>query len=220
LLPARSARGARRLPSSSLSPHVGRPSYSRAIRAGGAQPAAARDGPLPIRCPIDRYRYADRDWAAIARDYAANALTVDDLCAAHRITRTAFYNFARRENLPLRVPMKDGVKRRRIREEDLAQRLLNALDRKMRAFEARLAQGHDAAPSAADAERDARTLNTLVRLFDRLQAAAKDPEPAKAARGRARPPAQPVRAGKDMDDADFLRRDLAQRLERLRRVAD
>jgi hypothetical protein len=145
---------------------------------------------------------------------------VDDLCAAHRITRTAFYNFARRENLPLRVPMKDGVKRRRIREEDLAQRLLNALDRKMRAFEARLAQGHDAPPSAADAERDARTLNTLVRLFDRLQAAAKDPEPAKVALGRARPPAQPARAGKDMDDADLLRRDLAQRLERLRRVAD
>jgi hypothetical protein len=84
---------------------------------------------------------------------------------------------------------------------------MRALDRKMTAFENRLAES-DASP--ADSERDARTLNTLVRLFDKLKSLDE-----KALR---RLPAATVStpAAKEAIDADSIRHSLAQRLERLR----
>ena len=105
--------------------------------------------------------------------------------------------------------MAEGPKRRRVRTHDLGQRLLDALSARMTAFEQRVA-GQAATTTAAEAERDARTLNILVRLFDKLQVLAASAEsPRKAAR-----PANPAEGG--VDDADDLRGSLALRLERLR----
>lgn len=152
-------------------------------------------------------KYAGRDWAAVARDYAAKALTVDEISALYVISRTSLYNRARREGWRTRVAMVDGPKPRRLRRQDFGQRLINALGRKIADFEDRRAEGE---ASAADAERDARTLNTLVRLHDRLQGAAgKSAGPAPSAIAAAP-------AAKDTHDPDGLRRELARRLDTLR----
>ena len=79
-------------------------------------------------------------------------------------------------------------------------------------FETRMTQAATGAvpTTAADSERDARTLNTLVRLFDKLKGfgAKATARSGGATKGRS--------AGKDIHDADRFRNDLAQRLERLR----
>jgi len=153
-------------------------------------------------------KYAGRDWSAVARDYAAKALTVVEIAALYAISRTALYNRARSEGWRTRVAMVDGPKHRRVRRQDFGQRLVNALDRRIADFEARRAEGE---ASAADAERDARTLNTLVRLYDRLQGApGKSAGPAASAAAIAATP-----AAKDIHDPDGLRRELARRLEKL-----
>jgi hypothetical protein len=156
-----------------------------------------------------------RDWAAIAHDYAATALTVSEICALRSITHTALYNRARRDGWIKRSAALRAASHRPTRarpdkgKADLARRLLTALDHKMTEFETRMTQAKAAAPAtAADSERDARTLGTLVRLFDKLKGFG-----AKAAAG-AKPGSWT--AGKDTHDADRFRNDLARRLESLR----
>jgi hypothetical protein len=160
---------------------------------------------------INKYIYADRDWEAIERAYAASALTVDEICALHAISRSALYYHARKGGWRNRVPMADGPHRHRVRQQHLGQRLMNALDSKMTEFENRLAAGTaSGASTAADAERDARTLNTLVRLFDKLETLGERAGgPAKTVS-----PATPAEGG--AYDSDRLRDALARRLERLR----
>jgi hypothetical protein len=95
------------------------------------------------------------------------------------------------------------------RRRDMVRRLLDALDRRLLQLEARMAP--DAAAggetqSAADAERDARTLSGLARLYAKLVELDTGDEPRDAGRGVK--PETP-------DDADRFRRDLALRLQRL-----
>jgi hypothetical protein len=75
-------------------------------------------------------------------------------------------------------------------------------------FENRMAEG---GASAADTERDARTLNTLFRLFEKLKGMGAQ------SRSRAAAINDADRQVEDAHDADRLRTELAQRLERLRR---
>jgi hypothetical protein len=158
-----------------------------------------------------------RDWAAIAHHYAASALTVPEICALYSVSRSVLYNrasldgwikrsAARRAAALHRPPLPHTVKG----EADLSRRLLTALDHKMKEFETRMTQAATAPATAADSERDARTLNTLVRLFDRLKGFG-----AKAVAGAGGPAASRT-AGKDSHDADRFRHDLARRLESLR----
>jgi hypothetical protein len=149
-------------------------------------------------------------WEAIARDYAANALTITDICALHSVSRSAVHRRALKEGWINRAVMADGPARRRTRQRDLGQRLLDMLDRKMTQIENRAAPTGGAAPTAADAERDARTLNTLVRLFDKLTTLRQKTEAA----SKQATPAGPAERGDD--GADGLRNALAQRLEKLR----
>ena len=90
--------------------------------------------------------------------------------------------------------------------------MMTALDRKMAQFETRmtLAAADSAPTTAADSERDARTLNTLVRLFDKLKGFGAKATPGKGVAAANRT------AGKDIHDADRFRNDLARRLESLR----
>lgn len=165
-----------------------------------------------------------RDWAAVARDYAGAALTVSEICALHDVTPSALYHRAKRgawkkRTDSVRAAKASAARRRGVeRQPDLAQRLLLALDQKMTEFENRMAEGN--ATSAADSERDARTLNTLVRLFDRLKgfgdknAGAKNTFAPEASAVATSVPSSSV--WNDAHDADRLRHDLAQRLEKLR----
>ena len=84
-------------------------------------------------------------------------------------------------------------------------RLLRALDMKMTQLENRMAANAEPA-SAADFERNVRTLNTLVGLFEKLKKQAEtDAADTKNADGEK----------SALQDADELRRQLAERLKRL-----
>ncbi|MEJ2118421.1 MAG: hypothetical protein P8Y36_11245 [Alphaproteobacteria bacterium] len=187
-----------------------------------------------------------RDWDAIARDYAAGALTVTEICTLHGVSSSTLYsranksrwkkrkrsatpkaapNAAASENGASKASAKSTPRKRRSKQPpDLTQRLLIALDQKMTEFETRMAEG--ASLSAADSERDARTLNTLVRLFDKLKSFGEKPGAAKKSAtpmtsgtpaAAASASAQPSASGNDAHDADRLRHELAQRLARLGR---
>ncbi|RIA56772.1 hypothetical protein [Dichotomicrobium thermohalophilum] len=151
---------------------------------------------------------ASSKWAAIAADYAAGELTVAEICAKYGITRKALYVRAREQSWPLRSGRAGGsgggrYRRRgpRAARQALVARLYQALEQKMSEFESRLNEG---AQTAADHERDTRTLNTMVRLFERLSAL--DEKAGGASTG-----------GSDLNgDARALREDLARRLDRLR----
>jgi hypothetical protein len=100
-----------------------------------------------------------------------------------------------------------------VRRRKMVQRLFEVLDQKMRLLEERMAnaQSVDSAPqSAADAERDTRSLNALARLYAKLVEL--DDAARKGGAGEGREPSDAMRSS---DDADRLRRDLALRLQRL-----
>ena len=147
-------------------------------------------------------------WAAVAADYAAGDLTVAQLCTRYGITRKALYARAKKQGWPLRRPGRQTrahhAKPAYPARKALIARLYEALEQKMSEFEARRPDG---AQTAADHERDTRTLNTMVRLFERLGALE---EKAKAGETASRTD------GDVNADARSLREDLARRLERLR----
>ena len=154
---------------------------------------------------------APRDWAAIARDYAAGDLTIAEISALHDVSAGALYRHAAQDGWEKRH-RRAHSSRNRERGARMAERLLIALDQKMTEFENRTAQG--GITTAADSERDARTLNTLVRLFEKLKGFGSKAE---AESKTATAPAQTVTsAGKNAHDTDTLRHDLAKRLEKLR----
>jgi len=165
-----------------------------------------------------------RDWDAIARDYAAGVLAVPEICALYGVSKVALYNRAQADDWVLRRAA--GVRARSRTKADLAQRLLRALDLKMTQFEKRMMESA-ASGNAADGERDARTLNTLVQLHDKLtaaQASGKRSASQKAG-GRASnsaddpPPtkfASMDTSVRDAQDAEQLRNELAERLGKLR----
>lgn len=106
-------------------------------------------------------------------------------------------------------PLRAAPRRLSLKGRDLAGRLRAALDRKMSAFEAR-AGGED---SAADGERDARTLTALVRLYEKLEALRAKAGPTKTKGASAT--ALSAEAGEPLD-AEKMRQSLTQKLEALR----
>jgi hypothetical protein len=148
------------------------------------------------------------DWEAVRHDYEAGQRTVDEICAAHGLSACRLYRRRVRDGWLLRQPARSKAGNQR----ELSARLAAALDRKMRQYEKRMSRTA-ASDSAADSERDARTLNTLVRLFEKLTALQYAAPPPVKARGSG--PLGPTTA-KDTDAPDTLRGELARRLERLR----
>lgn len=160
------------------------------------------------------------DWAAIADAYARGPLTVAQICTKFGISRTALYRQARqlgwprrRKTLRERAGSAHAVVRTEKRRksalggrDQIIGRLYEALERKMTELETRIEEGRR---SAAECERDARTLNTLVRLFERLS----DMED----KSRSKTDAPTQASGETIDqDAVRLRKELARRLDRLR----
>jgi hypothetical protein len=89
----------------------------------------------------------------------------------------------------------------------IVKRLYKLLDAKMSEIETRMTENDGRTQSAAEAEREARYLNSLARLYAKLV----EMDESKAARGAA----EDQKKTKDGADADRLRRDLAGRLARL-----
>ncbi len=150
-------------------------------------------------------------WAAVAEAYARGDVTVAEICTQYGITQHALYSQVRKQGWrrrrrrrpagsPVNAPRGTAGSAR----EALIARLYNALERKMSEFEARQSDG---AQTAAEHERETRTLNTMVRLFERLGALEEKAQANDAA----------SRDDGDISaDARSLREDLARRLERLR----
>lgn len=141
-----------------------------------------------------------------------------EICAVHGISPPALYYQIKRNGWPLRRPLTPPPRKKRSSRggrksgnATMARRLLTALDQKMTEFENRIAEP----TTSADSERDARTLNTLVRLFDKLTALGDKRSAARKNAASAKASANST-AGKDAHDADRLRLDLARRLEKLR----
>lgn len=91
-----------------------------------------------------------------------------------------------------------------VQRGDIVARLYAALDRKMKEIEERISAGGEGA-SAADAERDARTLTSLARLYEKLSEMEQAAEKA-SKKGEV--------SQKDMN-ADRQREEIAEHLERL-----
>jgi hypothetical protein len=102
-----------------------------------------------------------------------------------------------------------------IRRRQMVRRLFEVLDTKLREIEERMADARaegTAPQSAADSERDARSLTALARLYAKLV----ELDDAAKTAGEGSDKGAATRS----DDADQLRRDLALRLERLNRAGD
>jgi hypothetical protein len=160
--------------------------------------------------PSDHPAVAGLNLDAIERDYTGDELSVEAICLAHGISMGQLYRHVSEQGWPMRQIRRRAVKVPRPR--DLTSRMAIALDQKMAEFETRLTVSRRDA-TAADSERDARTLSTLLRLFERLsklrnQAATRS----KTAAGSSSRAAQM----KDTDAPDPFRGELARRLERLR----
>jgi hypothetical protein len=99
-----------------------------------------------------------------------------------------------------------------VRRREIVRRLLEALDKRLIYLEKRMAldEESDLAQSAADAERDARTLSGLARLYAKL-VELDDRASSKGEPDRNKSVTKPEAT----DDADRFRRDLALRLQRL-----
>lgn len=147
----------------------------------------------------------DPDWEAIAQDYRKRVLFVDELCVLHGISQKRLYRRINEEGWPRRrAPNKFSPSRVKSSTASMPNRLLRALDMKMTELEKRMAATAEPL-SAADCERNVRTLNTLVGLFEKLKKQAVDDETGER-----------KSASADVDrGADELRRQLAERLHRL-----
>ena len=162
------------------------------------------------------------DWDAVRHDFLYSGMSQRRIAWKHGTTAGTLRKYMRDggweriaplERLPTRrlspatgEPPTRGQKRR----ARMVKRLFAALEAKIAALEARMTNTNDSGhESAADVERDTRSLNTLAQLYAKLVALDDTND-------RSGPPSPT----KDNTDADGLRRDLADRLARLDRAGD
>ena len=163
------------------------------------------------------------DWDAVRHDYLHSGMSQRRIAWKHGTTAGTLRKYKRAggwervaplERLPTRrkrpgggEPPTPGEKRR----ARMVKRLFAALDAKIAVLEARMTNTNDSEhdQSAADVERDTRSLNTLAQLYAKLMAL-----------DTTNDRSGPTSPTKDDKDADPLRRDLADRLTRLDRAGD
>lgn len=167
------------------------------------------------------------DWDAVEADYRHSGMSQARIADKHGTSEASlrkrrdaggWERVAPLVRLPTRRrPPGDGLPPTptELRRGRIVARLYNLLDAKMSEIETRMAETNGASKSAAEAEREARNLNALARLYAKLV----EMDEAKAARGGKA--SHGDKAGsktttQDGADADRLRRDLAGRLARLK----
>jgi|GEM_PF-4299355 len=177
-----------------------------------AQDDSLSEGDSPV-CSHGRV-----DWDAVRHDFLYSGLSQRCIAAKHGTTADTLRKYMRAGGWQRSVPLQRRRTARgaaptttQTRRGRLVERLFEVLEAKIAAVEARMAETTDssAPPSAADIERDARSLNALAQLYAKLVALDTDND-------RSGPTSPP----KDGNDADRLRRELADRLARLDRARD
>jgi hypothetical protein len=172
------------------------------------------------------------DWEGIKHAYVYGDWSIERIADARGSSATTISKRAKREGWvrlvgtkrlrggpkprPPGTPRPKPATEAQLRRRKMVRRLFEVLDGKLREIEERMAdaQREGALPqSAADSERDARSLTALARLYAKLVELDEAATPA-AGEG------SDIGAAARSDDADQLRRDLALRLERLNRARD
>lgn len=187
----------------------------------------------------------DATWAQVRLAYCTSTLTTDAICEQFGISSPILYKRRRTENWPLRgrnwtppdtaAPPAEQNKTTpqptpRATRAALIIRLYRAIDLKLTQMEKLKTKDEDT--SSADHERETRALTSLVRNFERVTELHADPSrqigksnarstravlstaPAHTAADAAAP-ANAATAAANPADAERLRRDIAQRLERI-----
>jgi hypothetical protein len=154
------------------------------------------------------------DWSAIRAAYQGGC-GIDDLCAEFEISRQGLMRKKREGSwaAPGAEPpaaahsasIERPVRRKR-RKADYLNRLFSLLEQTMSNFEARLANGP--AEAAGSRDGDAKLLNSMAALYEKLKGMQTDEAEGRAARRE---------AGTAADDESGLRERLAARLDGLRR---
>jgi hypothetical protein len=202
---------------------------SQAPREPGALDTDALDGPAIKRLyGVDPE--ARVDWAGIKNAFIKSGVSRDRIGEAFGVSGSAVGQHAKKECWVREVPtrplpcgrkpatgprlprdLSPGERRKR----RLLERLYKVLDGKMKTLEQRMrAPAPEGGQSAADAERDARTLSALARLYAKLV------ELDERASEQAKGSETEIERSEAGQDADRFRRDLALRLERLHQARD
>ena len=125
-------------------------------------------------------------WPDIRRAYVDTNEPVSAICGRFGISTGSLYRRAKRENWPGRTRTNGGADSGALagssEQDELVARLYQTLRQQMTAIEARLQSMPDIddTNATATAERDARTLSTLVRTLEKLielQSVTNRPEP-------------------------------------------
>ena len=185
---------------------------------GGADARAAhRDG---TDWGAIKHAVIDGDWSLrrIAEAYGVGETTIRCRMQKEgwvRLVGTKPLPSGRRAGATPGVPKEKRAKPKKFRRRQMVQRLFQVLDAKLTEIEERMAAGQsgEATATAADAERDARSLAALARLYAKLVEL--DEAAKQGGRG-----SKEESAKETSEDADRLRQDLALRLERLDRPGD
>ena len=178
--------------------------------------AAHRDG---VDWEAIKHAVVDGDWSLqrIAEAHGVGETTIRTRMHKEgwvRLVGTKPLPSGRRAGAP-GVPREKRAKPKMFRRRQMVQRLFQVLDAKLTEIEKRMAAGQsgEATASAADAERDARSLSALARLYAKLV------ELDEAAKQGGQGGTQES-AKETSEDADRLRQDLALRLKRVDRPGD
>jgi hypothetical protein len=188
------------------------------FEAGGER-TRADDEPGGVDWDKIKHAYIHGDWSLdrIADAYGSSASTITARAKKHgwvRLVGTKPLPCGRRARLP-GAPRPKRANVDQLRRRTIIRRLLEVLDGKLTELETRMeeAQATGAPHSAADGERDARSLTALARLYAKL---VELDDAAKQATGQG----SETETRRTGDDADRLRRDLALRLQRLYQAGD
>jgi hypothetical protein len=158
------------------------------------------------------------DWEAVRHDFVYSGLSQRRIAWHHGISEGMVSKKKRAGGWARVVPLSPLSTRRPVRRTGepptptetrrarLIKRLYAVLDGKVTELERRIAERQDGPESAADAERDTRTMTALMQIYTKLAAL----DQARAANKNAG-----TNGARTDDDADRFRRDLAGRLARL-----
>ncbi len=164
------------------------------------------------------YEKGGRSVAALARDFAVSTSAIHRRAKLERWQRKPARDAGRRETV---LPAQAGEAgaavppARKVDQERLIARLYGAIDTKLARLEARLSE--DGPVSSADSEREARELSNMIRSFEKVTAVAGDLDKRRGKRGKSGAAGD---GGADVEraaDAERMRNEIAERLERLHR---
>jgi hypothetical protein len=171
------------------------------------------------------------DWDAVKHDFIHGDWSIDRIAEAHGASRTTISKRAKREVWERLVgtkrlrpgprlrpagaprPTRDALEHRR--RAQLLRRLFRALEARLTEIEKRMAKAEaDGTASAADAERDMRSLSAITSVYAKAIELEEQMRKSQAGKG------SNTDASGRSEDADHLRRDLALRLDRLSQAQD